>query len=187
MTFAGTHGIAQSLAIGPRSGRLGSTTSIHFAFVGDGPVKEALVADARARGIDNVSFHPQGPIDRVPPMLFGIGRVARPALRRADLSVVHSFQARGLHGVRPAGRSRAAGESARILGEAEAGVVVPPEDPAELAGAIRWLASHPREAGEMGRNGKEYAKSFRRSDNADELERLLLEVTGSRRRDRDAP
>ena len=186
VTFAGTHGIAQALASVLDAASL-LDKRFHIAFVGDGPVKETLVADAARRGIDNVSFHPQRPIDRVLPVLFGSDALLVPL---SGEPTFQSFVPSKLVDYMAAGRPvvlSAAGESARILGEAEAGVVVPPEDPAELAGAIRWLASHPREAGEMGRNGKEYAKSFRRSDNADELERLLLEVTGSRRRDRDAP
>lgn len=35
------------------------------------------------------------------------------------------------------------------------GLTVNPEDPQEIAGAIQWLFSHPEEAAEMGKNGRE--------------------------------
>ena len=71
----------------------------------------------------------------------------------------------------------AAGESARILERAGAGVVVRPESPADLADAIRWLAEHPAEAAAMGQRGREFAAARLRSVQAERLEQLLLDVT----------
>jgi len=39
------------------------------------------------------------------------------------------------------------------------GLVVPPEDPALMADAIRWLKSHPEEARQFGLNGSRVAAS----------------------------
>ena len=74
----------------------------------------------------------------------------------------------------------ASGESARILEEAGAGVVAAPEDPDDLARAVRWLREHPDEAAEMGRRGREYARPRLRSVQATRLEELLLDVAGER-------
>ena len=52
-------------------GRAAAGRSRHFAFVGDGPVKDTLVRRARARGLDNVVFHPQVPLEQVPAVLAG--------------------------------------------------------------------------------------------------------------------
>ena len=72
----------------------------------------------------------------------------------------------------------AAGESARILERARAGVVVPPEDPDALAAAVRWLIAHPKDAQEMGERGRAFAATRLRSVQAGRLEQILLEVAG---------
>jgi glycosyltransferase involved in cell wall biosynthesis len=70
----------------------------------------------------------------------------------------------------------AAGESARLLSIAGGGLSVPPEDPAAMSGAIRWLVEHPDEAREMGRRGREFARSRLRTIQSARLEQVLLEA-----------
>ena len=72
----------------------------------------------------------------------------------------------------------AAGEAARILDRAGGGVVVPPEDPAALAAAVRWLAEHPSEAKEMGERGRAFALRRLRSTQAERLEQVLFDAVG---------
>jgi hypothetical protein len=57
-------------------------------------------------------------------------------------------------------------------------VVAAPEDPDDLVRAVRWLREHPDEAAEMGRRGREFARTRLRSVQAARLEELLREVTG---------
>jgi colanic acid biosynthesis glycosyl transferase WcaI len=45
-------------------------------------------------------------------------------------------------------------ETGRFIIEHQVGVVVPPEDPVELAGAIRYLQAHRAEAERLGSNGR---------------------------------
>jgi glycosyltransferase involved in cell wall biosynthesis len=47
------------------------------------------------------------------------------------------------------------GESARFVLEADAGIVVEPKNPTEIADAIRWILDHPEEASEMGKRGRQ--------------------------------
>ena len=70
----------------------------------------------------------------------------------------------------------AAGEAVRVLERAGGGIAVAPEDPDALAGAVRWLAAHPREAAEMGRRGRAYAQTRLRSVQAERLEQLMLDI-----------
>ena len=176
VTFAGTHGIAQGLPSVLRAAeRLGDIAD--FVFVGDGPTKDSLVADARRHRIDNVHFSPQMPLEEIPPVLAASDALLVPLSSHATFasfvpSKMFDFMAIG----RPVVLS-AAGEPARLLDLAGAGVAVPPEDPEALAGAVRWLAEHPAAAVEMGRRGREFARKRLRSVQAERLEQLLLDIS----------
>ena len=97
------------------------------------------------------------PLDEIPPILAASDALlvplsGHPTFEQFVPSKMVDFMATG----KPVILS-AAGESARILERAGAGVVVPPESPDALAEAIRWLAEHPAEAAAMGRRGREFA------------------------------
>lgn len=47
------------------------------------------------------------------------------------------------------------GESANFVKEADAGIVVDPLNPAEIANAIRWILDNPQKAAEMGERGRQ--------------------------------
>jgi glycosyltransferase involved in cell wall biosynthesis len=135
-----------------------------------------MVDDATQRGLHNVSFHPQVPLEDVLPALSGADALlvplsSHPTFRSFVPSKLVDFMAVG----RPILLS-AAGESARILEDSGAGIAVAPEQPAELADAIRWLADHPTESAEMSRKGREFAQTRRRGAYAEELEALLFDV-----------
>jgi len=179
VTFAGTHGIAQGLDSVLDAAKL-LEGEVRFAFVGDGPLKESLVQLAAERGVRNVDFHPQVPLDEMPPLLAASDALlvplsGHPTFRDFVPSKLIDAMAVG----RPVVLS-AAGEATRILELAGAGVAAAPEDAEELAGAVRWLRTHPEEAEEMGRRGREFARTRLRSAQARRLEELLLDVTESR-------
>jgi putative colanic acid biosynthesis glycosyltransferase WcaI len=170
------HGIAQALptvidAAARSNGR------VHFAFVGDGPIKDSLVAAAHKRRIGNVSFLPARPPQEIPALLAASDALlvplsANPVFRDFLPSKLIDYMAVG----KPVLLS-AAGESETMLKRANAGVVVPPENPDALAAAALWLSEHHDEAAAMGRRGQAYARGNLRSQHASELETLLLEVT----------
>jgi glycosyltransferase involved in cell wall biosynthesis len=179
VTFAGTHGIAQGLDTVLDAAQL-LEGEARFAFVGDGPMKEPLVRLAAERGLRNVTFHEQVPLSEMPPLLAASDALlvplsAHPTFRDFVPSKLIDAMASG----RPVLLS-AAGESVRILQTAGAGVAIPPEDPAALAEAVRWLRDHRDEAREMGARGRRFARKLLRSIQAERLEQLLLDVTGKR-------
>ena len=175
VTFAGTHGIAQSLpTVLTAAGLVGDWAT--FAFVGDGPVKDHLVAKAQAIGLTNVAFHPERPLEEIPPVLAGSDALLVPlsahrTFRDFVPSKLLDFMAVG----RPVVLS-GAGESARVLERAGAGIAVAPEDPAALADAVRWLRDNPHAAGEMGEKGRAFARGRLRRAQAERLECLLEDV-----------
>lgn len=140
--YAGTHGIAQGLHNVVDAAALVRDEAV-VLFVGSGPTKRALVARARERGATNVRFVDPVPLDRMPayfslayasivPLVGGaLMRGARPSKLFPAFScgvpVVYSGE----------------GEGAALVADADAGVVVPPEDPVALAGAMRALVADP--------------------------------------------
>jgi glycosyltransferase involved in cell wall biosynthesis len=176
ITFAGTLGIAQAL---PSVIDAAEAAGSRFAFslVGDGPLRERLVAHARERGLDNVSFHGQVPLGEIPAILSAsdvllVSLSAHPTFKDFVPSKMVDYMATG----RPIVLA-AAGESARILKESGAGIAVEPENPTALVDAVEWLAGHPEDAADMGRRGRAYARDRLRSLQAARLEDVLLAVT----------
>lgn len=177
VTFAGTLGIAQALPAVLEAAERLRDEPVTFAFVGEGPVKDTLVRRARFRGLDNVVFHPQVPLDEVPAVLAGSDALLVPLSGHptfADFvpSKMVDYMAAG----RPVILS-AVGESARILERAGGGVAIPPEDPEALAEAVRWLREAPDAAAAMGEHGRAFARMRLRSAQAERLEQLLVDVT----------
>jgi glycosyltransferase involved in cell wall biosynthesis len=175
VTFAGMHGIAQGLlSVLDAADRLNSDARI--VFVGDGPLKEQLVGSAESRGLDNVSFHPQVPLEQVPSILAASDALLVPLSSHPTFTqFVPSKMIDSMAAGRPVILS-AAGESARILERARAGIAVAPEDSAALARAIAWLADHREEGAAMGARGREFARTRLRSVQSERLEQVLLDV-----------
>jgi glycosyltransferase involved in cell wall biosynthesis len=176
VTFAGTHGIAQALPKVIEAAMQANHSRIHFALIGEGPIKDALVAQAQNERITNITF--------VPP--FNPSEVAR-ALAASDALLVplskeeifKHFIPSKLFDYLAAGKPvilSARGESEKIVQDAQAGVVVEPEDAHALASAVSWLAQHPAEAREMGEHGRTYARRHLRSAQAERLEATLRSV-----------
>jgi putative colanic acid biosynthesis glycosyltransferase WcaI len=77
----------------------------------------------------------------------------------------------------------AAGDVARLLVRAQAGVTCPPEDPAALAAAISHVASSPERARVMGANGRRYVQAnYSRTGYAGALEAIISRLVATGRR-----
>jgi glycosyltransferase involved in cell wall biosynthesis len=176
VTFAGTHGIAQSLpAVLDAAAQVDG--EIQFAFIGDGPVKAALERSVIERRLQNVTFHSQLPLEQLPPLLAASDALLVPLAANQTFS---SFVPSKIFDFMAAGRPvilSARGEAVRLLERAGAGVAVEPENPDSLSTTLRWLAHHQREAEEMGERGRRFARKWLRVVQAERLERVLLDVT----------
>jgi hypothetical protein len=177
VTFAGILGIAQALPSTLEAAELVDDVA-DFQFVGDGPLRATLMNDMRSRSLRNVHFRSQVPLDEITPILASSDALlvtlsAHPTFKQFVPSKLIDFMAAG----KPVVLS-AAGEAARILNRAGGGIAVPPEDPVELARAVRWLAEHPDEAARMGQRGRAFASRRLRSTQAERLEQLLFDAVG---------
>jgi glycosyltransferase involved in cell wall biosynthesis len=181
VTFAGTHGIAQGLPSVLDAAAL-VADSVEFVLIGDGPVRDLLISSAATRGISNVRFLPQVPLEKTPPLLAASDALLVPLSKHETFrtfvpSKLIDFMAVG----RPVILS-AAGEAEDIVERAGSGIVVAPEDPRALADGISWLQAHPDDAQQMGERGRVFARKRLRSRQAERLEELLIDVVDRDRR-----
>jgi len=153
--FAGTLGHPQALPqIIEAAAILRERSDIALVFVGDGPVRAALESDCRKRGLTAVHFVDPVPLEQISAW-YSIARAAlvtlqdRPIFDGARPSKTLPPLACGIP-VIYAGR----GEMARIINDANAGIVVPPEQPEALADAIRRMADDADLARQLGRKGR---------------------------------
>ncbi len=176
--YAGAHGLSNDLdVVLDAAERLKSKPEIAFILVGDGKEKPRLLAEARARGLDNVRFLPAQAKSRMPAALAaancGIAILKPlPLYGTTFPNKVFDYMAAGKPVVLAID-----GEIRRVVEQANAGVFVPPGDAGRLADAITWVATHPREAREMGLRGRACVEAgYDRELAAGLLERLLEEL-----------
>lgn len=176
VVYIGAHGISQGLGSVLEAARL-TGPDIHFAFVGEGADKRQLVADGGEE--PNVSFHPGVPRQEV----LSILRTADvllvplrdvPGFRSFIPSKMFEFMAAGTPVV-----GTVDGEPARILRAAGA-VVVTPEAPAELAGALVRLLDDAEQMEKQSIVGREFVEAnFDRRELARRYEGYLEAVAGA--------
>ena len=152
--YAGLHGYAQGLQVILDTARLlQEGRDIAFLLVGDGPLKAELMAVVRKERLDNVRFLPALPADETARVVARSCASIVP-LRKVPLmrdavpsKIIHSLSL----GV-PVILS-GEGEAAELLTTHACGLVTEPENPQELATAIRWLSTHPTEREVLAHNG----------------------------------
>jgi glycosyltransferase involved in cell wall biosynthesis len=175
VTFAGNFGIAQGLpAVLEASALVGDHVVVQL--VGEGPMKEILLAQAEEHELRNVRFRAQVPLEEVPPILAAsdallVSLSAHPTFESFIPSKMIDFMATGKPVI-----LAVAGEAAKLAEGAGGAVVVAPEDPQALAEAVRWVRDHPEEAQAMGDRGRSFARTRLRSVQAARLEEILLET-----------
>jgi len=153
--YVGAHGISHGLeTVAEAAGKL-TGEQVRFAFVGEGAAKRRLEERVAELGLANVSTLPGVPHHEVPGLLAAADICLVP-LR--DVPLFSSFIPSKIFEYLASGKAvvgSVRGEPAAILAAAGA-VVVDPEDPGALAGAIRDLAADPDRQATMGRGGRQY-------------------------------
>jgi colanic acid biosynthesis glycosyl transferase WcaI len=153
--YAGTLGHAQGLSLLlDAADALRNRQDIAVVFVGDGPVKTQLKTERDDRGLSNVVFAEPVPLTEMPRWW----SIARGALVTLKDQAVHQT-ARPSKSL-PALASgvpvifSGRGEMACILSDAEAGMVVPPEQVRPLVESILRLTDDVSLARKLGENGR---------------------------------
>ncbi|SEQ17734.1 Glycosyltransferase involved in cell wall bisynthesis [Streptomyces radiopugnans] len=153
---------------GPGSGS-GSGGTVRVVLMGEGHRRGHL--REMARGVESLDFLPPADAEEFPEILAAADVLA--VTQRAsvlDMSLPSKLTSYFTAG-RPVVASVAAGSgTAREVERSGAGVVVPPEDPEALLGAVRRLAGDPGRCAELGARGREYVE--RRLSRRAGLERI---------------
>ncbi len=178
VVYIGAHGISQGLVSVVDAAAELARDPVHVTFVGEGADRARIADRVTELGLTNVTMLPAVSRDEVPAIVAAADICLVP-LR--DVPLFSTFIPSKMFELLAAGRpviGALTGEAARILSEA-GGIVVPPENPPELAGAIRTLAADPTRRAAMGEQGRTYvATRFDRRVLAHRYCRLLEEVTG---------
>jgi len=178
VAYAGTHGMAQGLETLIEAARLlKDEAGIRFVMVGEGAEKSTLVARTNRYDLKNLDFFPNQPQSFMPHLWAAVG-IAVVSLRK--LEIFHSALPSKLFEIMAMERPvvlAAEGEARELVLEAEAGIVVEPENPTELAEAILYLAGDAEARQRYGRNGRRYVQAhFSREHLTDVLETVLDEI-----------
>ena len=129
---------------------------LELVLLGEGPLRQALAerVPPRLRGrVDFAGFHP---IDRLPSFFGSSDIFVLPSLHDGWGVVVNQALGAGL----PIICSNAVGAAPDLVSPGQNGFIVPPGDPAALAGAIRSLAADPERRKAFGRNSRAAAHEW---------------------------
>jgi glycosyltransferase involved in cell wall biosynthesis len=180
--FARNIGVAQSFeTILDAAERLRNRSEIHWVILGEGREAQRVREAVLRRGLDHcVHLLGQHPLESMPAW-FAQADVLLVTLKKDPIfsltipSKIQSYMACG----RPI-LAAMEGEGARVVKEACAGIVVPPENAAALAEAVLRMSRTPsseREA--MGQNGRQYfLQEFDRDVLVARLEAWMKELVG---------
>jgi len=177
--YAGTVGMAQGLTTLVEAARLAGPEKVWVRIAGGGAEETAVRAAVRRADVTNVELLGTVPERRVP-QLYEWADVGAVLLRDRPIfaAALPTKLLEVLASARPVVLA-ARGESAALVDEARAGVVVPPDDPQALAGALSRLVADRHAIRTLGTAGRDAAERwFSREENIDRWERLLLHKGG---------
>lgn len=183
--FAGNIGAAQAVEVIVEAATLlKNHADIHFVVMGDGSRRDWMLQEAKRRNLSNLHMPGRFPVETMP----GYMQMASALLvTLADQSIFAATVPNKVQAYMASGRPIIAcmrGEGARLVAEAKAGLAVPAEDAAALAGAVLALYGMPLvEREEMGRQGRAYFQAhFNHEHLVDQLVNHLQNVSKKRER-----
>jgi len=177
--YVGTHGMAHDLGrVLDAAALLQEEHRVAFLLVGAGAEREALIADAKRRALDNVVFLPMQPKEAMP-AIWSLCDVAlvhlkdAPAFAEVIPSKIFEAMAMGLPILLVSPR----GEASAIIEEDAVGVWVPAGRPSATADAVRRLLADDRRLAEYAAQSKHSAARYTRERQASEVISVLEGLT----------
>ena len=159
--FAGNIGTAQAVGVIVEAATLlRKHEDIHFVVLGDGSCREWMMREVRHRGLSNVHLPGRFPVEMMPGFM---QKASVLLVTLADRPIFAATIPNKIQAYMAAGRPIIAclnGEGARLVVEANAGLVTPAEDAQALASKIMHLYNQSSDVlVEMGNNGRAYYKA----------------------------
>jgi colanic acid biosynthesis glycosyl transferase WcaI len=171
--YAGTHGLAMGLTTVVEAARL--VPEVTVAFIGEGAAKADVMM--AAKGVPNVHFLP-GQQREAMPAIYAAADACLVPLR--DLDVFQTVIPSKMFEIWASGKPvilGVRGHAAAMTKASGGGIVVTPEDPAELAAALRTLAADPKAATAMGLSGRAHVMTdYNRDVLADRYLELMADT-----------
>lgn len=161
ITYAGSMSWAQDLATVVDAAKLLQMESkIRFVLVGEGAQKASLQERARSLGLSNVEFLPLQSRDRHLGILKASDVCLISLKKRFNTPSVPSKSLDMMACGKPIlANVPAAGDLAALIHDADCGIVVEPEQPDALAGAVLRIFSDQSHGRAMGENGTKYLRT----------------------------
>jgi colanic acid biosynthesis glycosyl transferase WcaI len=158
--YSGNLGRKQGLeSLLEAAGQLAGEPRIKVVIVGNGAEQPELMAKARALGLSNVMFQPLQPLERLSELLATADVSVIPQKRAVTDIVLPSKLCNILASGRPVvAAAPETSDLALILRESECGVLVEPEDAAQLAQGILALARDPAAQARAAAGAQRYAE-----------------------------
>ena len=159
VSYVGTHGMAHGLdTLLSAAELLRDLPDVLFLLVGDGAERDHLVKQRDMMRLDNVVMLDQQPKTRMP-AVWAVTDVSLVVLKDQALfrTVIPSKIVESMAMMKPVILG-VRGESERLIEESGAGVCVAPENPAQLARAVRRLYADAEERRTMGLAGRQFVE-----------------------------
>jgi len=159
ISYVGTHGMAHGLdSVLAAAELVRDLPDVLFLLVGDGAERDHLVKQRDMMRLDNVVMLEQQPKTRMP-AVWAVTDVSLVVLKDQPLfrTVIPSKIFESMAMMKPVILG-VRGESAELLAESGAGIAVPPENPAQLARAVRRLYADVDERRAMGVAGRRFVE-----------------------------
>ncbi|MEH7437945.1 glycosyltransferase family 4 protein [Neobacillus drentensis] len=155
--YAGTHGIANALEYVIDAAELVRDEPVAFVLVGKGPERDNLIKRANEKKLTNIHFLPVINKKAIPDFLSKMDALyigwRRSPLYRFGVSPNKLLDY--LMAGRPIIHGIEAGND--LVAESSAGISIEPENPSEIASAVKKMRNYSKEAlNEMGMNGKRF-------------------------------
>lgn len=178
VVYAGIHGIAQGLEVLVDAAEIiKEEKKIQIVFIGEGPEKPMLMNKVKEKKLENVTFLPMQDKKDMPKIIASMDATVVP-LKKLDIfkGALPSKMFENLASEIPIVLA-VEGEAENLINDAQAGIVVEPENSKEIAKAILKLHKNKELREILGKNGRNYVmNNFSREAIARKLENILLEL-----------
>jgi colanic acid biosynthesis glycosyl transferase WcaI len=152
-------------------------SDVLFLLVGEGAEKQRIKTKAESLDLTNIRFLDQQPREKIPAYI-SASDVCLVLLKKTDVfkTVIPTKMLEFMSCARPVVLG-VDGQARQIMEEAQAGLVIEPENPADLVQAINQLKGNRALGAQLGQNGRKYiVENFSRARTAEKYIEILKRV-----------